>query len=62
MNGVIAKDSKGNSLSNGGDTKKLISISWDEEFFSKLDTLEVSETERADLKQLETDLKGVRDL
>ncbi|CAK0897576.1 unnamed protein product [Prorocentrum cordatum] len=62
MNGVIAKDSKESSHSNGGDTKKLISISWDEDFFSKLDTLEVSETERADLKQLETDLKGVRDL
>eukprot|EP00959_Pyramimonas_sp_CCMP1952_P417462 8746303-Pyramimonas_sp.AAC.1 len=61
LNGVIAKDTKDSSHSQGGDTKKLISISWDEDFFSKLDTLEVSETERADLKQLETDLKGVRD-
>ncbi|CAK0833025.1 unnamed protein product [Prorocentrum cordatum] len=62
LNGVVAKTAKDSHGIDGNDSKKLISISWDEDFFSTLDKLEVSETERADLKQLETDLKGVRDL
>ncbi|CAK0819538.1 unnamed protein product [Prorocentrum cordatum] len=62
LNGVVAKGTKDGHGNDGGDSKKLISISWDQDFFSTLDKLEVSEAERADLKQLETDLKGVRDL
>ncbi|CAK0824789.1 unnamed protein product, partial [Prorocentrum cordatum] len=39
----------------------LFSVSWDEEFFMGLDTVEVSDTEKANLKRIEADLRSVRD-
>ena len=43
------------------DQQPMMNVTWYEEFFKQLDTLECTDQERDDLKKLEAELKAVRD-